>query len=79
MRSQFSPDDDQRDERSAADQSDSSRRRTELRSDGNEAVQTSSLPASLPMVLSGLRIAVNLALLIAIAAEMAGATKDSAR
>lgn len=33
------------------------------------------LPASLPMVLSGLRIAVNLALLITISVEIAGATK----
>lgn len=33
------------------------------------------LPASLPMVLSGLRIGVNLALLITISVEIAGATK----
>jgi NitT/TauT family transport system permease protein len=33
------------------------------------------LPASLPMVLSGLRIAVNLALLITISVEIAGATQ----
>ena len=72
----FLPDDDQHDERRAADQPHTSRCREKLRCDRRRSCSARVvLPASLPMVLSGLRIAVNLALLITISVEIAGATK----